>query len=214
MSQPGIKEQLLQDVRYLEGLKACMNCGICTALCPAAGFYDYDPRKLVTMVQNDNEKELEDLLKSDYIWLCGQCMSCKPRCPRGNIPGLIIMALRQVSQNMGYFVYSARGRQQLQIVRSVGANILKKGYCVYPEAVLPQDHPEQGPVWEWVHANLPEIMDRLSENYQKEGPGAMRKIPDETLAELYRIFEDSGALERFATIENFVLEYQQSNSDF
>lgn len=214
MPKTGIRELLQQDVRYQEGLKACMNCGICTALCPAAGFYDYDPRRLVTMVQNGSEEELEDLLKSDYIWLCGQCMSCKPRCPRGNVPGLIIMALRQVSQQLGYFVHSTRGRQQLQIVRSIGANILKQGYCVYPEAVLPQEHPEQGPVWGWVHANLPEVMNRLSENYQKEGPGAIRKIPDDTLAELYRIFEASGALGRFATIENYVTEYQQSNSDY
>ena len=29
-------ERLQQDYRVKEGLKACMNCGVCTAVCPAA----------------------------------------------------------------------------------------------------------------------------------------------------------------------------------
>ena len=33
-------EQLAQDVRFQEGMKGCMNCGTCTAICPAAEFYD------------------------------------------------------------------------------------------------------------------------------------------------------------------------------
>lgn len=30
---------LSEDVRFSECLKACMNCGVCTAICPAAEFY-------------------------------------------------------------------------------------------------------------------------------------------------------------------------------
>ena len=33
-------EMLMEDVRFREGLKSCMNCGICTGVCPAAEFYD------------------------------------------------------------------------------------------------------------------------------------------------------------------------------
>ena len=44
-------ELLMQDIRFEEGLNACMNCGVCTAICPAAEFYDYDPRKIVDTVQ-------------------------------------------------------------------------------------------------------------------------------------------------------------------
>ena len=39
------------DARYEDSLKACMNCGICTAICPAAEFYDYDPRRICDTVQ-------------------------------------------------------------------------------------------------------------------------------------------------------------------
>ena len=44
-------DMLMEDVRMKEGLTACMNCGICTGVCPAAEFYDYDPRQIVNTVQ-------------------------------------------------------------------------------------------------------------------------------------------------------------------
>ena len=49
---------LLKDVRFEEGLNACMNCGVCTAICPAAEFYDYDPRKVVDIVQKKDDEEI------------------------------------------------------------------------------------------------------------------------------------------------------------
>ena len=79
-------DMLLEDVRLREGLTACMNCGVCTAVCPAAAFYNYDPRQIVCMVQTRDDATIEALLKSETIWYCGECMSCRPRCPRGNTP--------------------------------------------------------------------------------------------------------------------------------
>ncbi len=198
-----IYDQLTQDIRFKEGLKSCMNCGICTAICPAAEFYDYDPRILLGIVQSKDEKKLEELLKSETIWYCGECMSCKTRCPRGNCPGLVIMALRSLSQDMGYFTESEKGRQQLAIKRTVGENILHKGYCIVPESLIPELHPELGPVGEWIFENKQEIYERVDANYNGEGNGALRKIPDESLGEIYRIFEITGALDRFGNIENF-----------
>ena len=61
-----------QDVRYQEALKACMNCGMCTAVCPAAEFYDYDPRRICDTVQRGDEASIEKLLRTDTIWYCGQ----------------------------------------------------------------------------------------------------------------------------------------------
>jgi len=76
-----------------------MNCGICTGICPAAEYYHYDPRQVVDLVQSRNNEVIRELLKSETIWYCGQCMSCKTRCPRGNTPGMVIMALRKLSQD-------------------------------------------------------------------------------------------------------------------
>ncbi|MFN8211885.1 MAG: 4Fe-4S dicluster domain-containing protein [Bacteroidales bacterium] len=195
--------QLLKDIRFVEGLNACMNCGVCTAICPAAEFYDYDPRKIVDEVQERDDSVIEGLLKSETIWYCGECMSCKTRCPRGNTPGLIIMALRGLSQELGYFVESEKGRQQLAIKRTVGDWILSTGYCVYLDGISTEMHPEQGPVWEWVMQNREELLERLGGNYKKEGPGILRKIPEETLGELKKIFEVTGGIDRYEKIEAF-----------
>lgn len=194
---------LSEDIRFREGLKACINCGTCTAICPAAEFYNYDPRLLVTTLQSRDESLIEELLKGELIWYCGECMSCKTRCPRGNTPGLLISALRSLSQDLGFFTESEKGRQQLAIKRTVGEWILDHGYCLFPEEITVNDHPEQGPVWEWIHGNLPDVMNRFGARYQEEGPGILRKVPQESLDELKRIFEVTGGLERFEKLERF-----------
>lgn len=196
-------ELLKQDIRFEEGLNACMNCGVCTAICPAAEFYNYDPRKVVDLVQTEDNESIEELLKSDTIWYCGECMSCKTRCPRGNAPGLIIMALRALSQELGFFVESEKGRQQLVVKRTVGQWILDFGYCLYLEGVTTELHPEQGPVWDWIQKNYRKVYKRLGANYQGEGPGILRKIPDEALEEIKKIFEVTGGMTRYNKIEKY-----------
>ncbi len=192
---------LKSDVRFIEGLNACINCGTCTAICPAAEFYNYDPRLIAVTLQNKNNNEIEALLKSDTIWYCGECLSCKTRCPRNNTPGFIIQALRHLSHQLGYFVESEKGRQSLAIKRTVGDEILKSGYCMYVDRITSEMHPEQGPVWEWVRKNAKDVYERCGANYKGNGDGAMRKIPEEALEELKSIFEVSGGKEFFDNIE-------------
>jgi heterodisulfide reductase subunit C len=194
---------LMQDVRFEEGLNACMNCGVCTGLCPAAEFYDYDPRQVVDTVQSGNNREIEKLLKSETIWYCGECMSCKTRCPRGNAPGLVIMALRGLSQDLGYFVESEKGRQQLALKRTVGQWILDHGYCLYLEGVGTSLHPEQGPVWDWIQENWKELFKKMGANYKGDGPGILRKIPEEAMDEIRSIFKETGGMDRYETIEKY-----------
>jgi len=190
------------DVRYEDSLKACMNCGICTAICPAAEFYDYDPRRICDTVQRGDEEQIEKLLREDTIWYCGQCMSCKPRCPRGNIPGAVINILRKVSQDMGYYKESHMGRQQVDLMAGIGNNILEIGYCVHPDKVLPEKHPEQGPVWEWYVKNIKTVSPKFGANYHGEGAGALRTITPETMEELRNIFRVTGGMDFHDTILN------------
>jgi len=195
--------KLKEDVRFEEGMKACINCGTCTAICAAAEFYNYEPRSIADTVQSKDDSKIEELLKSETIWYCGECMSCKTRCPRGNAPGLIIMALRSLSIDLGYFIESEKGRQQLAVKRTVGAWILKYGYCLYLEGVTTDLHPEQGPVWDWIQNNWKAVFERLGGNYQGEGVGILRKINDESLDEIRKIFEVTGGMERYETIEKY-----------
>ncbi len=194
-------DMLMEDVRMKEGLTACMNCGVCTGLCPAADFYDYDPRQVVNAVQSQDDEAIEALMKSDTIWFCGECMSCRPRCPRANTPGYVIQSLRTLSQRLGHFVESEKGRQQLAIKRIIGQHILDTGYCITPTLVSPDLHPEQGPVWRWIVENNEEVFERFSENYRKPGVGALRAIDPAALEEIRSIFEVTGGREFFDNIE-------------
>ena len=202
---------LMADIRFVEGLSSCMNCGICTGVCPAAEFYNYDPRQIVTIVQSKDDDQIEKLLKDNTIWYCGECMSCKPRCPRGNVPALVIQALRMLSQKLGFFVESEKGRQQLAIKRTVGEGMINVGYCVTPDMVNPDIHPEQGINWKWIRNNVKDVFDRFDNDYAKLEGGAMRKIDDATMNELNSIFEVTGGKELFDTIEKHSDEYARKN---
>jgi heterodisulfide reductase subunit C1 len=208
-------DKLKTDFRMVEGLKACINCGTCTAICPAAGVSDYDPRLVVDLVQEYNEESLISLLKSDTIWKCGECLSCKTRCPRENVPGYVIQALRSLSINTGYFMESAQGQKQLALKRTIGDHILKYGYCVYVDEVNTEMFPEQGPVWDWMQKNRQEVLERLGTSYGKEQSGGLRKIPQESLDNLRRIFDETGATERFEKIEQYArLQAEKTGTGF
>lgn len=194
-------DMLMEDVRMREGLTSCMNCGVCTGVCPSAEFYNYDPRQIVTTVQTRDDNAIEQLLKSEQLWYCGECMSCRPRCPRGNTPGYVIQALRTLSQKMGLFTESEKGRQQLALKRVIGGSILENGYCIYPKLVAPEMHPEQGPVWKWILDNDQDLYKRFTPSYRKPGEGALREISSESMDEIHRIFDVSGGTEFFETIE-------------
>lgn len=185
-------EKLKKDIHYTEGMNSCMNCGVCTAICPAAEFYNYDPRMIVDSVQRNDEDTLQSLIRSDMIWYCGECMSCKTRCPRGNTPGLVIMALRKLAQEEGTFTCSEKGRQQYALKRVIDTHILERGYCVTPDIVKPEMHPEQGPVWEWIYEHMDEVFERVHANYRKPGAGALRQIDAESMEELHKIFDVTG----------------------
>ena len=203
-------DMLMQDIRFIEGMGACMGCGVCTGVCPAAEFYKYDPRQILLIVQSKEDEAIEELLKSETIWYCGECMSCRPRCPRSNTPAYVIQALRKLSQELGFFVYSEKGRQQLAIKRTIGESVHKLGYCIHPKRLLPRLHVEQGPIWEWVHNNTEQVFGRLSDNYDKLGAGAMCRIGDEDLQEVDKIFQVTGAIDLFDTLERYSDEYAKS----
>ena len=152
-------DRLMQDYRIKEGLNACINCGTCTAICPAAEFYRYDPRRIVDIVQHQDDTQIEELLRSDTIWYCGECLSCVTRCPRKNAAGLIIMALRSLSIQTGFFMESEKGRQMYLLCKDLNSNILNYGYCVYPRTFKYNEHKEAGVVWKWEEEHSPSFLD-------------------------------------------------------
>ena len=78
---------------------------------------------------------------------------------------------------------------------------MRTGYCLRPDLVDPDLHPEQGPVWRWIHDNDKDVFERFGENYCKPGVGACRKIDDRSMEEIHRIFEVTGGTKFFENIE-------------
>ncbi|MDY7079731.1 MAG: 4Fe-4S dicluster domain-containing protein [Chloroflexota bacterium] len=74
---PTFVDRLSPDGRLL---RRCIQCGTCTASCPAAPAMDISPRQMWRMVQLGLE---EEVLRSKTMWLCSLCYQCQVRCPRG-----------------------------------------------------------------------------------------------------------------------------------
>lgn len=195
-------EELNKDIRFQEGINSCISCGTCTAICPAAQVYPYQPRAIAETISTKDDKLIEVLLKSETIWYCGECMSCKTRCPRGNAPGLLIMALRALSIKKGYFVESEKGRQQLVLKRTIGEWSYKYGYCVHVDHLNTEMFPELGPIFDFEKQHMDALMDRVGASYHQDKPGALRNIPQEALDEISSIFEVTGAHRQFQHIED------------
>ena len=108
-----------------------------------------------------------------------------------------------MSQRLGLFVESEKGRQQLAIKRTIGHNIWNSGYCLVPRTIDPDTHPEPGTVWRWVFDHDKDVYGRFTPSYGKEGSGALRKFDEKTMNELHRIFEVSGGTALFDDIERY-----------
>lgn len=64
-----------------ELIRRCFACGTCTAGCPIREVDKrYNPRRIIRMILYGMKDEL---LRSDFVWLCANCYTCQERCPQG-----------------------------------------------------------------------------------------------------------------------------------
>ncbi len=85
------KSMLIDEVRKLipdgGNLNLCLTCGACSSGCPATGLEDMDPRKFLRMAALGLD---EEILKSDWPWMCTMCQRCIYVCPmKIDIPQLV-----------------------------------------------------------------------------------------------------------------------------
>ena len=71
----------LEEVnRRIDGvpIQRCYHCRKCSAGCPVAFAMEFNPNKVIKMIQMGKRAEV---LGSSTIWLCASCETCVTRCP-------------------------------------------------------------------------------------------------------------------------------------
>lgn len=78
--------------------RLCIQCGTCAASCPNTPRMDYTPRQVVAMV---GAGMIEEVLRSNAIWMCASCFLCTVRCPREIQPTELMHALGLLAARHG-----------------------------------------------------------------------------------------------------------------
>ncbi|UCD84683.1 MAG: response regulator [Deltaproteobacteria bacterium] len=99
-----------------EKIRSCFACGTCTAICPVREIDDeYNPRKIIRMALLGMR---EEVLASNFIWLCASCYSCEEYCPQGVKFTEVINAIKNIAVREGHIPPSFI--TQLELIRTHG----------------------------------------------------------------------------------------------
>jgi heterodisulfide reductase subunit C len=113
--EPGFRSEIVAEPGG-ERFMRCFSCGTCVAGCPVAGMTElYNPRRIVRMALLGMRQEV---LTSEFVWLCSTCYTCYERCPQDvHIPELM-NAIRNIAAREGHV--PAAFRQQAELLRDHG----------------------------------------------------------------------------------------------
>lgn len=83
-----------------ENIRRCFACGTCTASCPVREVTErYNPRRIIHMAVLGLR---EQVLRSDFIWLCSTCYACHERCPQDVRITTLMHAIKNVAVSEGH----------------------------------------------------------------------------------------------------------------
>ncbi|RKZ34880.1 heterodisulfide reductase [bacterium] len=95
---PKFRYEVMRE-RGGEKISHCFTCGTCTASCPVNEVDEaFNPRKIIRMIVLGMK---DNVLNSDFMWLCAGCSSCQERCPQGVSITDIMMALKNIAVRNG-----------------------------------------------------------------------------------------------------------------
>ncbi len=107
---PNFKDEVSKELGGWE-ISRCFACGTCTAGCPVREIDDkYNPRKIIRMVLLGMR---EEVLSSEFIWLCSTCYTCYDRCPQDVHLTDIMTALKNIAVREGYMHPSFKEQARL-----------------------------------------------------------------------------------------------------
>jgi heterodisulfide reductase subunit C len=94
------ENDVIAVIKEISGVdvRACYQCGKCTAGCPLASTMDLMPNQILRLIQVG---EHEQALRSHTIWQCASCLTCAARCPKEVDPARVMDALRTLLMRQG-----------------------------------------------------------------------------------------------------------------
>jgi len=109
-----LTKEFLHNVHALpngEKIDQCLQCGTCSASCPASARMKYSPRKILAALRAG---KLNEVFESPTVWLCASCYSCTVRCPAG-IPFTEVMyELKRLGIKKGLVDKRTNGRSMAE----------------------------------------------------------------------------------------------------
>ena len=99
-----------------ENISACFTCRTCVASCPISAINrEFNPARIIRMALYGLK---EEILTSDFIWLCSTCYACQERCPQGVCITEFMTLLKNMAIREGHA--PAGIRAQLKLVKGEG----------------------------------------------------------------------------------------------
>ncbi len=179
-----LAENIIKDLKASEnlGILKCIQCGMCTSVCPAARHTDYDPREIVKRVLDKDET----LITDDIIWNCFYCYTCHSVCPVNNSACEINQILRQKS------IESGKGKPKVAPFSAYGDSFLEFGVGAIPNDFFDDLSKDYGKKWLELKVNLEDIREEL-------GLGPML-LPEKDVDDINKILEKTGFTKRLERV--------------
>ncbi|MGF7117759.1 ferredoxin:CoB-CoM heterodisulfide reductase subunit HdrC [Methanobacterium oryzae] len=185
-----LAESIKKDLKASKNLEIlkCIQCGMCTSVCPAARHTDYDPREIVKRAL-DNDK---NLIKDDIIWDCFYCYTCHSVCPVNNSPCEVNQILKQKSIENGV------GKPKVAPFSEYAESYLECGLGTIPSCFFDDLIKDYGK--EWL-----ELKDKLEDIREELGLGSM-PLPEKDVNDINKILEKTGFTKRLERIRRCMNE--------
>lgn len=178
-------DDVLKDLKASPdlGIYKCVQCGMCTSICPGASQSDYDPRDMVRRVLEDDVSIVDD----ENIWNCFSCYTCNSVCPSGNNASEVNQILRQMSIDKG------EGILKIQSFAAYGDSFIELGVGSVPSKFFDDMVKDVGPEYMNLKLNIEDIRSEL-------GLGSYI-LPEKSIDEVEEILDKSGFKARLKRIK-------------
>ena len=109
-ADPKFRKELVEQPGG-EKILACFTCRTCTASCPVSAVNNkFNPYRIIRLALYSLK---EEVLESDFIWLCSSCYACQERCPQGVSITEFMTVLKNMAVREGHAPAGIRAQKDL-----------------------------------------------------------------------------------------------------